>query len=451
MNMTRRDFLKGTAALVATGWLGQRPLLAAPTWGHRIVRAHHPLASYFDVLNFEFQEKVPETYYGNFVNGRVVNRMFDDALCALTGDPDAATAMRKLVPYKPGERVFIKINTTTCFKLWSGRWDTINWDLHYNDMDALAEPINATIRALTRIGVPQEMIGLTDASWSEGDQDPEQRTPRLVPNRVAKKIKAAYPGVTIYRSSFASGGDGLTWRSHDQHAIVEFRNPVINARKARATSHRLPDQVIAADHMINIPIMKRHAQAGVTGAFKNNFGTVASCKGFHEAPNEDKSKPNALFSRQANPAVDIWLNPHVGAKTRLIVCDGLLAGWDWGENPPVGWKQFGGRSPNCLLLGTDPVALDSVVFDHVTESLPDKVKDFPEPNVLVDAAKLGLGRYESRKSPKAGYRSIDYVELEQPVNEATLRQLNELTRRYQVGGKTQSEIRDLIVQCAALL
>ena len=38
-------------------------------------------------------------------------------------------------------------------------------------------------------------------------------------------------------------------------------------------------------------------------------------------------------------------------------------------------------------VGTDPVAMDSVVFDHVTESLPEKVKDFPPPNMLLDAAK----------------------------------------------------------------
>jgi Domain of unknown function (DUF362)/TAT (twin-arginine translocation) pathway signal sequence len=451
MNMTRREFLKGTAALVAAGLFSQRPASGAPTWAHRIVRSHHPLASYFDVLNFEFQERVPESYYGNFVNGEIVNRMFDDALCALAGEPDPAAALRKLVPYRPGERVFIKINTTTSYQLWSGSWETINWDLHYNDMDALAEPINATLRALVRVGVPEEMIALTDASWSEGDSNPEQRIPRLVPNRVARKIKAKYPGVALYRSSFVPGGDGLTWGSNDAHAIVEFRNPVINARKTRATSHRLPDQVIRADHVISIPIMKRHGEAGVTGAFKNNFGTIASCRDFHKAPNEDRSKPSALFSRAAHPAVDIWLNPHVGPKTRLIVCDGLLAGWDWGQNPPVGWKQFGGRSPNCLLLGTDPVAMDSVVFDHVTESLPDKVKGFPGPNMLVDAAQLGLGVYESRSSPNAGYRSIDYLELEQKADPAKLRKLAELSARYKAGGKTRSEISDLIAECRAQL
>ncbi len=451
MNMTRREFLRNSAALAAAGWLGERRLWAAPSAAHRIVRVHDPLASCFDVVNFEFQKSVPETYYGNFVSGRVVGRMFDAALCALTGDPDPAQAMRRLVPYQPGERVFIKINTTTCFKLWSGEWDRVQWDLHYNDTDALAEPVNAVIRALVRMGVPQEMIGICDPSWTEGYSDSEKRTPRPIPNRVAKRIKAAFPSVVLYRSSFLPGGDGITWKSNDRHAIVEFRDPVINARKGRAMDHRLPDQVIEASHFINLPIMKTHNMGGVTGALKNNFGTVASCRGFHETRKEDKAKVNGLLSDQANPAVDIWMNPHVGAKTRLIVCDGLVGGWDWGEDPPTGWKGFGGRSPNCLLLGTDPIAMDSVIYDQVTESLAEKVKNFSPPNMLADGAKVGLGIRELRSGPTAGYRSIDYVEINQTADQANLDRVAGLKKRYQAGGKTGAEIKDLLAECQALL
>jgi hypothetical protein len=157
-----------------------------------------------------------------------------------------------------------------------------------------------------------------------------------------------------------------------------------------------------------------------------------------------------MFSKEANPAVDIWLNPHVGAKTRLIVCDAILAGWNWGNNPPTGWRNFGGRSPNCLLLGADPVAMDSVVYDHVTESLPEKVKDYPAPNMLVDAAKVGLGRLESRKHPQADYRLIDYIEINQKADEAKLRRLSELKARYRAGGRTSQQIKELIAEARSL-
>jgi hypothetical protein len=450
MNLTRRNFLKGTAALATAGLLTKPRPSAAPADSPRIVRVHHPLASYFDVVDFEFQQGVPETYYGNFVSQQIVYEMFDAALCALTGDNDPVKAMRRFVPYKPGERVFIKINTTTTFVLWGGQWDKINWDLHYNDTDAIAEPINATIRALLRLGVPQENIALCDPTWSEGQPDSARRTPRLIPNRVAKKIKAAFPSVALYRSSFMPDGNGITWTSNDKHAIVEFRDPTIDSRPQRIASHRVPDQLIKAEHFINLPIMKRHDSGGVTGALKNNFGTIASCAYFHEPNYAGPGKPGAMFSKEANPAVDIWLNPHVGAKTRLIVCDAILAGWNWGNNPPTGWRNFGGRSPNCLLLGADPVAMDSVVYDHVTESLPEKVKDYPAPNMLVDAAKVGLGRLESRKHPQADYRLIDYIEINQKADEAKLRRLSELKARYRAGGRTSQQIKELIAEARSL-
>ena len=450
MRLTRREFLKGSAAAAAAGLLTHRHAYAAPSREHRIVRVHNPLASFFDVTDFEFQKDVPATYYGNFVNQDIVYGMFDTALCALTGEKDPVAAMRTLVPYKPGDRVFIKINTTTTYSLWGGQWDKINWDLHYNDTDAIAEPINATLRALVRIGVPQENIALCDPTWSEGSPDSSKRTPRLVPNRLARKIKAAFPSVVVYRSSYIPDGNGITWASNDARAIVEFRDPVIDGRKERVTSHRLSDQVVGAAHMINLPIMKRHDQGGVTGAFKNNFGTIASCAYFHEPNYAGKGKPGAMFHSDRNPAVDIWLSPHVGAKTRLIVCDGILAGWNWGGDPPTGWKSFGGRSPNCILLGTDPVAMDSVVYDHVTESLPDKVKDYPPPNMLVDAAKIGLGRFESRKGPDAGYKTIEYLEMNQKVDEAKLRRLAELRKNYAAGKKTADDVKRVLEESKAL-
>jgi hypothetical protein len=449
--MNRREFLKTSAAAAGAAlWLEPTPA-AAQGWDHRIVRAHDPLASFFDIVNFEFQQGLPETYYGDFVNQQAVYALFDSALCALTGESDAERAMRRLVPYKAGERVFIKINTTTTYGLWKGAWDKVAWDEHYNDVDAIAEPINAVLRALTRLGVPQDLIGIGDASWSEGFPDSANRTPRLTPDRLARKIKAVFPQVTLYRSSFMADGNGITWASNDARAVVEFRDPIIDRRKERVTSHRVPDQLINAAHFINLPIMKRHDSAGVTGAFKNNFGTICSCAYFHEPRYNGEGRPGAMFHRDNNPVVDIWMNRHVGAKTRLIVCDGVFAGWNWGGNPPTGWKNFQGRSPNCLLLGTDPVAMDSVIFDHVTESLPDQVKDYPPPAMLFDAERAGLGRHEHRPQPRAPYKSIDYVELEQKAPEEKLRQLARLRAQYAGGKKSAAEIKDLVEQARGIV
>ena len=90
------------------------------------------------------------------------------------------------------------------------------------------------------MGVPQEMIGLGDASWFEGYPIRNKRTPRLTPDRVAKKIHAPFPKVNIYRSSYLPDGNGITWISNDPHALVEFRDPIIDRRKERVTATACP-------------------------------------------------------------------------------------------------------------------------------------------------------------------------------------------------------------------
>lgn len=424
---------------------------AVPAWQHRIVRVHNPLASFFDILDYEFQKDLPATYYGNFVSQAVVDRMFDAALCAFTGDADPVSAMRRLIPYKRGETVFVKINNTTTYDLWKGSWQTVAWDAHYNDLDAIAEPVNALLRVLTGMGIPHNAILVGDTTWSEGHPVSDKRTPRVTPNRVSRRIHAAFPDVVLLRSSFMPDGNGVTWNSNDPHAIVGFRDPVIDRRKERVTSHRLSDQVIGADHVINLPIMKSHDRAGISGALKNNFGTIASCAYFHEPHYAGPDVPGATFHAENHPAVDIWLNPHVGAKTRLILCDGIIGGWNWGWDPPCPWKQFLGRSPNCLLVGTDPVAMDCVIYNHVNESLAERLTAYPPPNMLLDASKTGLGRYELRPSPDAGYKTFEYREIEQKADAATLHRLGELRMAYRAGGKTGAEVQDLIATAHAEL
>jgi hypothetical protein len=94
--------------------------------------------------------------------------------------------------------------------------------------------------------------------------------------------------------------------------------------------------------------------------------------------------------------------------------------------------------------------MDSVIFDHVTESLPDRVKDYPPPAMLFDAEKVGLGRHEHRPQPKAPYQSIDYVELGPKAPRDKLRQLAHLRALYRKGKKTAPQIKDLLEQGRAI-
>jgi hypothetical protein len=71
--------------------------------------------------------------------------------------------------------------------------------------------------------------------------------------------------------------------------------------------------------------------------------------------------------------------------------------------------------------------------------------------MLVDAAKVGLGRHEHRPNPRAGYQTIDYLELDQEPDQAKLRQLAQLRDKYRAGKKTAAEIRDLLAQARTVI
>ena len=68
MHINRREFLKVSAAAGCAALLSE-PALA---WGRWLAPPHrpvyHPRASFFDVVDFEFQPGARETYYGNFVS-----------------------------------------------------------------------------------------------------------------------------------------------------------------------------------------------------------------------------------------------------------------------------------------------------------------------------------------------------------------------------------------------
>ena len=79
---------------------------------------------------------------------------------------------------------------------------------------------------------------------------------------------------------------------------------------------------------------------------------------------------------------------------------------------PQAMEDFSQESPNSLLLGTDPVALDSVMLNHIIEEIkvqgdnaPDWVKDNAQKHGFLKYAmdELGLGIHEL-----APYDRIDY-------------------------------------------
>jgi uncharacterized protein (DUF362 family) len=160
--------------------------------------------------------------------------------------------------------------------------------------------------------------------------------------------------------------------------------------------------------IINVPNMKDHGAAGVTGCLKNiaygNFSNVA------RSHQNEKTNTLSFIATLAN------VEP-LRSKTVLQVMDGLKGVWHGG--PFVRDPKFA-FYPKQIVVGTDPVAIDRQLLDiieaerraHQAVSVWDRSKehvngDHPldpnfnafirEPGHIEFASRLGLGVYDQKK------------------------------------------------------
>jgi hypothetical protein len=327
-----------------------------------VVHVHAPGAT-----NWDFGDG----YYGDYVDQGVVNEMVDRGVMELTGTSLVDAAWRALIPdYSPGKAVAIKVNLNNS---WScGDSDII--------IDALIHPVNAVVRGLRQIGVAEEDVWVYDAI-------------RNIPDRFVNGC--LYPNVQFF------GGccQPPSWSSDDPDAIIWFTPDPAPAPM------RIADLLIDATYLINMPIVKAHCCAGVTLGFKNHLGTVDRPKKLHSHiwPGGE------YFKRHHSPLVQIYQNPHIGAKTVLTIGDGLFGSWEDESATPLPWKTFGDSAPNSLFFATDPVALDCVMYDLLAAETTIMDDSDVYLNVAADA---GLGVFEHGDPWGSGYNQIDYVRVD---------------------------------------
>ncbi len=134
-----------------------------------------------------------------------------------------------------------------------------------------------------------------------------------------------------------------------------------------------------ATAIINVPILREHSLAGVSGALKNNYGAIHN--------------PNKYHANGCSPFVaDVNSHPAIRKKTRLNVCDALRVQFHGGP----GYKPRWTTEFNGILASTDPVALDTVCLEE-TERLRKSAglrtlrEEGRYPGYLAAASALGLG------------------------------------------------------------
>ena len=250
------------------------------------------------------------------IRSNVLAEMLQEGLCAATNKSSAAEVWRTIVG--KDQKVLLKFNSALAKQIGTN--------------EAMARTL---IASLLSAGIKPEQIVLMEASVDAPFS--------------AKLTKPAW-GWTDKAYDFGSGKEQLT---------------------------KAIDQVTA---IVNVPFLKAHRLAGMSGCLKNlSHGLIR--------------RPGRYHANQCSPYIaDIVAMPAIRKKVRLHVVNALRVVYDAGTFSAKDAIDTG----NCLIVSTDPVAADTVGQDILdTLRIQKGLKPIAEePGLLrqhVLAAKKGLG------------------------------------------------------------
>jgi hypothetical protein len=320
--------------------------------------------------------------FRDYVNQTRVNSMTNQGLMRLTNTSTIAAAWQSILPgYTAGHGIAIKVN----FNNSSDDCNSVD-----NEIDALAEPVNALVSGMLLAGVQAADIWIYDAT-------------RPIPNHFRTRMVNQNVKVLDVGTCGLSAGFDSTASS----AIVQFTHPNLTYRQ-------LTDVLVDCTYLINMPILKDHGIAAVSLGMKNHYGSIdcVLCRDgdyIHRLINPD----DIAYSSSYSPIVEINKNVNIRNKTVLVVGDGLFGALGNTKAVPSRWSSFGDKSPNSLFFSRDPVAVECVMFDilNAETSVWHPKRGDREDDHLVLAAAAGMGSYE-RADPWADtYATIDYVRI----------------------------------------
>ena len=177
--------------------------------------------------------------------------------------------------------------------------------------------------------------------------------------------------------TFASDTEGI---GYDDEVFYESEKDSVTRRENESTLSRYSRIVTQqVDVLINVPVLKHHAMAGVSGCLKNlAFGSVDNTRRFHGKP---------IY---CNPAIAEILE-HKVLKEKLVlnIVDGLVASFDRGPtyHAESAWNY------GSLFISADPVILDVLVLQTVNQKREEMELDSVSKlaNHINTAGKLDLG------------------------------------------------------------
>ncbi|MDI6828115.1 MAG: DUF362 domain-containing protein [Armatimonadota bacterium] len=331
--LTRREFLKGTAAGIGIYGTTSIPLTAfaeeAPNKS-RVVIVTSPNVIVDKNSNINTPSKLGMELVGEAdpsIDQKVLNSMVAEGIKAFTGEKTETAAWKKL--FKPNDVVGIKVNC-----LFS-----IGASTH-------PEIIASLIAGLRSIGIPANNI--------------------IVWDRNNREMKSA--GFVIN-----SGGSGVQcYGTEDDYDAEPTQMGSFRGRLSKILTQKITA-------LINVPILKDHSISGITCAMKNHYGS-------HKNPGDHHANGCDPYLADLNSI------PAIREKTRLIVCDAIKPQCHGGPGykPDFVWEY------KSLLFGADPVALDYIGW-QIIEKRRAEIGKKPlaqegRPTKFIDTASLkGLG------------------------------------------------------------
>jgi uncharacterized protein (DUF362 family) len=296
-----------------------------------------------------------------------VREMIAQGMRALTGDKDVRDSWARFLT--PADVVGIKVNCSGAPGIMS-----------------TPEVVAEIARNVIAVGVKPEAIWVYERF---PDQVDSVHYDRYLPT-----------GVHIWTAEARRG----SMESYDPHTYVE--TTFFDEDDTRSNMIRLVTERFSK--IINVPNMKDHGAAGVTGCLKNiaygDFSNVA------------RSHSGAVTNTYSFIGTLASVEP-LHSRTVLQVMDGLRGVWHGGPFSPNRKFRF---YPKRMMFGTDPVAIDRLlldiiedqrkaehalsVWDHSPSHVNPNARDYEfnpnvnhfyrEPGHIEYASRLGLGVYD---------------------------------------------------------
>lgn len=337
-NISRRDFIKNSAlGVVSVTMSGE--LLSGSLHGNKKIEVSGKskviIIRHSGVINSSGELKQD-----------IIDLMVSGGIKEFAGEKDEDAAWRKFV--SPEDMIGLKVNTLGLNAIKGSGW--------VNHFPAVT---GAVVRGLKKTGLAEKNMIIWDRS------DRELENAGFTTNKDPEKLRVH--GVLAVRRDE---------KSDDLYTKKSFKVGEKSVRLAKILTK-------TCSSLINIPLIKHHRLAGVTGAMKSHFGTIDNPSQFHG-------------TRCVNPGIpELNAIPEIRKKQKLIIVDGLLGLYDggpWWDRRFI-WP-YGG-----IIIGTDPVSVDSVILSIIDKKREEAGKDplTPEVKFLELSEKLGLGNAKKSK------------------------------------------------------